>query len=197
MRKHGENMYFEDFELGMKWDLDRPIHISRELMRDYASKYDAAPIHNDDEVGKRSKFGQIIAPGTMTSMLLWSEWIRRFKTLDNFQAGSSSYIDWFTPLLEGDDLTGTCEVIETTSMNPHNGKVVVEFHGYNQKGEHCIKVVDTLYIGKTPEGVMQGLRDRVTQRTAEVEKAEAELAKKKANLEKSKKQLKDAEENGL
>lgn len=63
MRKHGENMYFEDFELGMKWDLDRPIHISRELMRDYASKYDAAPIHNDDEVGKRSKFGQIIAPG--------------------------------------------------------------------------------------------------------------------------------------
>lgn len=82
-------------------------------------------------------------------------------------------------------------------MNPHNGKVVVEFHGYNQKGEHCIKVVDTLYIGKTPEGVMQGLRDRVTQRTAEVEKAEAELAKKKANLEKSKKQLKDAEENGL
>lgn len=190
-------MYFEDFELGMKWELDRPIKITREMMRDYGSKYDKAPIHNDEEVGKNSKYGQIIAPGTMTGIILWSEWISRFNTLDNFQAGSSSYIDWYVPFYEGDELTGTCEVIEVQSMNPHNGKVVVEFHGYNQKGEHCYKVVDTLYIGKTPEGIMQGLRDRVTERTAAVEKAEADLAKKKAALEKSIKQLKEAKENGL
>ena len=40
---------------------------------------------------------------------------------------------------------------------------------------------------------MQGLRDRVTERTAAVEKAEAELAKKKALLEKSIRQLAEAE----
>ena len=186
-------MFFEDFKLGMVWQLDRPIKITRELMRDYGSKYDVAPIHNDEEVGKRSKFGQIIAPGTMTSMLLWSEWISRYNTLDNFMAGSSSYIDWYTPLMEGDELTGTCEVIEVESMNPHNGKVVVQFKGYNQKGEYCIEVKDTLYIGKTEEGIMQGLRDRVTASTAAVEKAEAELAKKKALLEKSIRQLAEAE----
>ena len=90
-------------------------------------------------------------------------------------------------------MTGTCEVIETESMNPHNGKVVVLFKAYNQKGEYCMSVKDTLYIGKTEEGIMQGLRDRITERTAEVEKAEAVLAKKKALLEKSYKQLAEAE----
>ena len=186
-------MFFEDFKVGMKWELDRPIEITGEMMKDYGSKYDNAPIHNDEEVGRKSKFGQIIAPGTLTDMLLWSEWINRYKPLDNFMAGASSYIDWFIPFMEGDTMTGTCEVTETESMNPHNGKVVIVFKAYNQKGEYCMKVTDTLYIGKTEEGIMQGLRDRITERTAEVEKAEAALAKKKALLEKSYKQLAEAE----
>ena len=186
-------MYFEDFKLGMTWQLDRPIEITRELMRDYGAKYDRAPIHNDEEYGRQSKFGQIIAPGTMSSMLLWSEWLTRCNTLDHFMAGSSSYIDWYVPLMEGDTLTGTCEVTSVESMNPHNGKVVVLFKGYNQKGEFVIEVEDTVYIGKTEEGIMQGLRDRITERTAAVEKAEEELAKKKALLEKSKRQLAEAE----
>lgn len=186
-------MFFEDFKVGMKWELDRPIEITAELMQDYGSKYDNAPIHNDIEFGKASKFGQIIAPGTLTDSLLWNEWINRYNTLDHFVASSSSYIDWFLPFMEGDILTGTCEVIETESVNPYNGKVIVLFKAYNQKGEYCMKVQDILYIGKTKEGILQGLRDRITERTAAVEAAEAELEEKKALLEKSIQQLVNAE----
>ena len=53
-------MYFEDWELGMEWELAE-VEITQEEMLEYANKYDIAPIHTDFEYGAKSRFGQIRA----------------------------------------------------------------------------------------------------------------------------------------
>ena len=143
-------MYFEEFTLGRKWHIGA-IHITREMMLDYASKYDSAPIHMDDEVGKKSIFGEIIAPGTMTGMLLWRKWLLDYKPLGHFIAGVSSYNDWYKPVKAGDVITGTAEVAYVEERNEFNGLVRIKIDGYNQNGEHVITANDTLVIGKNFE----------------------------------------------
>ena len=140
-------MYFEEFTLGRKWDIGA-INIPSEMMLDYASKYDSAPIHMDDEVGKKSIFGEIIAPGTMTGMLLWRKWLLDYKPLGHFIAGVSSYNDWYKPVKAGDVITGTAEVAYVEERNEYNGLVRIKIDGYNQNGEHVITANDTLVIGK-------------------------------------------------
>lgn len=143
-------MYFEEFTLGRTWEIGE-IHITREMMLDYASKYDSAPIHMDDEVGKNSIFGEIIAPGTMTGMLLWRKWLLDYKPLGHFIAGISSYNDWFKAVKAGDVITGTATVSEAEERNEYNGRVCIKIDGYNQNGEHVITARDTLVIGKNFE----------------------------------------------
>ena len=140
-------MYFEDFELGKTWDIAE-IPITREMMLDYASKYDSAPIHMDDEVGKNSIFGEIIAPGTMTGMLLGRRGLLDYKPLGHFVAGISSYNDWYKAVKAGDVISGTATVDYVESRNEYNGLVRIKIDGYNQNGEHVITANDTLVIGK-------------------------------------------------
>lgn len=140
-------MYFEEFELGRQWDI-APIKITREMMLDYATKYDSAPIHVDDEVGKKSIFGEIIAPGTMTGMLLWRRWLLDYEPLGQFVAGISSYNDWFKAVKANDVITGTATVDYVEVRNEYNGLVRIKIDGYNQHGEHVITANDTLVIGR-------------------------------------------------
>ena len=140
-------MYFEDFELGKSWEIG-PIHITREMMLDYASKYDSAPVHMDDEVGRKSIFGEIIAPGTMTGMLLWRKWLLDYKPLDQFVAGLSSYNDWYLAVKADDVISGTAEVEKAEVRNEYNGLVCIKIDGYNQRGEHVITARDSLVIGR-------------------------------------------------
>ena len=57
--------YFEDFKVGLKFESDRNL-ISKEEIKDFASKYDPQSFHLDEKAASNGPFGQLTSSGFMT-----------------------------------------------------------------------------------------------------------------------------------
>ncbi|MDL2236918.1 MaoC family dehydratase N-terminal domain-containing protein [Christensenellaceae bacterium OttesenSCG-928-K19] len=131
-------MYFEELELGKSYDLEEVV-ITKEQMLSFAAQYDPLPLHTDEEYARSTKFGALIAPGVMSFMLVW----KQFLALDLYGAqtvaGKSTKMEWFLPVYEGDALKGTATITRKEERNPYNGLVEVTVDIYNQKGELALR----------------------------------------------------------
>ncbi len=132
-------MYFDDFNEGDSFDIGS-VTIERDNMMAFAEEYDPQPIHTDEEHGKNSKFGDIIAPGIMSFMSVWSRFVKSNIITDQFIAAQSFRINWISPVFAGDVLTGKVHIDKLTPRNPYNGIVEVGLTIYNQAGD---MVMDT------------------------------------------------------
>ena len=68
-------MYLDDLKIGMEIEL-APVTITKERMLDFARIYDPLPLHSDEEYAKTTRFGQLVAPGVMTFMSVWAQFVR-------------------------------------------------------------------------------------------------------------------------
>ena len=133
-------MYFDDFKTGDVFEL-KSVNIEKQKMLDFAAEYDPLPIHNDEEFGKASRYGDIIAPGIASYMKVWSEFIRANIITDQFIASQSVKINWVAPVFSGDVLTGKVVIKNVIPRNAYNGLVEVNILIYDQDGK---LVMDTL-----------------------------------------------------
>jgi len=132
-------MYFDDFTLGQEFQIEK-VTIKKGEMLAFAHDYDPLPIHRDEEFGQKSKFGVIIAPGIMTFMSVWAKFIESKIISEQFIAGKSFRVDWFSPVFENDILLGIATITKLTPRNPYNGIVDIKITIFNQAG---IMVMDT------------------------------------------------------
>lgn len=127
-------MYFEELELGMTWETP-PVVIEKEKMMDFARLYDNIPLHTDEEYAKTTHFGGLIAPGVMTFMSVWVQFLNMGVLGEGFLAGKSTKMEWLKPVYPGDTLTGKITVTRTVRRNAKNGLVEVSVDIFNQRGE--------------------------------------------------------------
>jgi acyl dehydratase len=127
-------MYFEDIRVGMTAEI-APAVIEKQKMLDFARDYDPIPLHTDEEYAKTSIFGGLIAPGVMSFMSIWANFIRLNVLGDELIAGKSTKIEWFKPVFAGDSLTGKARITKITPRNDYNGIVDVTIEVFNQHGE--------------------------------------------------------------
>lgn len=127
-------MYFEDIKLGMTVDI-RPAVIEKEKMLDFARTYDNIPLHTDEEYAKNTFFGRLIAPGVMSFMSVWANYLEVDFFGEELLAGKSTKIEWLKPVFADDVLTGRATVTKLTKRNEKNGIVEVTIEAYNQNGE--------------------------------------------------------------
>jgi len=132
-------MYFDDFTIGQEFKIES-ITIKKEKMLAFAQDYDPLPIHRNEDFGQKSKFGVIIAPGIMTFMSVWAKFIESNIISEQFIAGKSFRVDWFSPVFENDILLGIATITKLTPRNPYNGIVDIKITIFNQAG---IMVMDT------------------------------------------------------
>ena len=133
-------MYFDDFKKGDEFQLNS-IKIDRQKMIDFAVDYDPQKIHMDEEYGKASRYGDIIAPGIMSFMSVWAEFVKSDIIFDQFIAAQSFQIKWLAPVFSGEVLTGKVKIQDVIPRNPYNGIVEVNLVIYDEKGD---MVMDTL-----------------------------------------------------
>ena len=133
-------MYFDDFKKGDEFQLNS-IKIDRQKMIDFAVDYDPQKIHMDEEYGKASRYGDIIAPGIMSFMSVWAEFVKSDIIFDQFIAAQSFQIKWLAPVFSGEVLTGKVKIQDVIPRNPYNGIVEVNLVIYDEKGN---MVMDTL-----------------------------------------------------
>ena len=127
-------MYFDDIKLGTRVDI-LPVTIEKERMVEFAKIYDPIPLHTDEEYAKKTRFGGLIAPGVMSFMSVWANYIENDFISDELIAGKSTKIEWFKPVYAGDTLRGILTVSDMQKRNRYNGVVTLSIDIYNQKGE--------------------------------------------------------------
>ncbi len=131
-------MYFEDFQLGATFEIPSAVMKKEEMMA-FAKRYDNIPIHTDEEYAKNTHFGGLIAPGVISFMTVWANYLE-FVDLagDQLIAGKSTKIEWLKPVYADDILTGKGRVSNLQKRNERNGIAEIVIEVYNQKKELVI-----------------------------------------------------------
>lgn len=109
-------LYFEDFEAGQRYDLGS-IAVSEDAIIEFASEFDPQPFHLDPKAGSDSMLGGLAASGWHTACL-------GMKLLYDGLIGHSSCqgspgintLSWKRPVMPGDTLTGTAEILATRPL---------------------------------------------------------------------------------
>lgn len=127
-------MYFDDLKIGMSVRT-APAVIDKEKMLDFAREYDNIPLHTDETYAKGTPFGGLIAPGVMSFMCVWAQYLRVDFFGAELLAGKSTKIEWLKPVYPGDLLTATAVVTGLTRRSKRNGTVTVALDVYNQNQE--------------------------------------------------------------
>lgn len=133
-------MYFDDISIGMSAEIGSK-KITKEDMLYFAEKYDPVPIHTDEKFAEKTRFGKLIAPGVMSFMAVWADYVKMDFAGEQLIAGKSTKIEWLLPVFENDELRGKAYITKTVPRNAYNGLVEVTIEIYNQNDELVIKDV--------------------------------------------------------
>ena len=140
-------MYFDDFKLNDTVAV-APVVIDKEEMIAFARRYDNIPLHTDEEYAKGTHLGQLIAPGVMSFMAVWANYLQIDLAGDELLAGKSTKIEWFKPVFAGDELTSEVVVTGLTERNEKNGIVEITFYVKNQNGDLVLTDVTEMIVKK-------------------------------------------------
>lgn len=130
-------MYLEDYTIGMEWKTE-PVTIGREELVDFTMRYDPHPIHFDDEYAKTTRFKEIIAPGALTYLVVWSPFMKLNPFGDELVAGKSTKMEWHLPVYAEDQLTGRFWVSKVEPLGRGKGLLEIQIEIHNQEGKRVL-----------------------------------------------------------
>ena len=142
-------MYFDELKIGMTVEI-APAVIEKEKMLDFARTYDHIPLHTDEEYAKTTRFGNLIAPGVMSFMSVWANYLDVSFFGGEMIAGISTKIEWIKPVYAEDVLTGKATVTNLIPRNAKNGVVEVTIEACNQHGELVLRDVTETVVKCKP-----------------------------------------------
>lgn len=143
-------MYYQELQTGMTREL-APVTIDKDEMLAFSTKYDNVPLHTDEEYAKGTHFGQIIAAGMMSFLVVWAKYLEQDFFGEELLAGTSQNIEWHSPVFAGDTLHGTAEITRLTDRSPRNGLVELTIRVTNQNGAPVLTGVTGCIVKKKPE----------------------------------------------
>ena len=151
---------YEDFEEGGVIPLGEKIVIAEEIV-EFASEFDAQPMHLDEEAGKASLLGGLGASGWHNCamyMRLFCDGI----LLDSTSQGAPGVdrIRWKKPVLAGDRLDGKATVVAArmSKSRPAIGLVTIRSELANQHGDVVLELERLGRVRGTAEA--RGRRDQ-------------------------------------
>src|SRR5262245_22624405 len=138
----GKKWAFEDLEEGRTITLGSKTVTAEEII-EFASEFDAQPMHLDEEAGKASLLGGLSASGWHTCAMFMRLMCDGF-LFESTSQGSPGldYVRWKKPVFAGDRLTGHCTVLGTRLSKSKNGLgfVTVKSEMRNQRGETVLEI---------------------------------------------------------
>src|SRR6187431_953087 len=119
---------YEDFVEGATFGLGTKAVTAEEII-EFASEFDAQPMHLDEAAGKASILGGLSASGWHTCSMFMRLMCDGF-LLDSTSQGSPGldYVRWKKPVLAGDTLTGKSTVLakRMSKSKPGMGFITVK-----------------------------------------------------------------------
>lgn len=94
--------------------------VTREEIVDFASQWDPQGFHRDEEAGRRTMFGGLVASGWNTACIcLYAPLCRVLHDADSLGSTGMSEVDWPAPVRAGDTLTATLTVLDCRPSSRH------------------------------------------------------------------------------
>jgi len=141
----GKKWAFEDFEEGSTLTFGPKTVTPAEII-EFASEFDAQPMHLDEEAGKASILGGLAASGWHTCAMFMRMMCDGF-IVDSTSEGSPGidFVRWKKPVLAGDVLTGHTKIIakRVSKSKPGLGLVTMAGHVTNQRDETVLEMQNT------------------------------------------------------
>ena len=136
---------YEDLPEGATVALGSKTVTAEEII-EFASEFDAQPMHLDEAAGKASILGGLSASGWHTCAMFMRLLCDGF-LLESTSQGSPGldYVRWKKPVLSGDRLTGRSTVVgtRTSKSKPGLGFVTIKSEMLNQRGETVLEMENT------------------------------------------------------
>ncbi len=143
-------MYYQELQTGMSRELT-PVTIDKDEMLAFSAKYDNVPLHTDEAYAKNTHFGQIIAAGMMSFLVVWAKYLEQDFFGEELLAGTSQKVEWHSPVFAGDTLYGTAEITRLTDRSPRNGLAELTIRVTNQRGEAVLTGLTECIVKKRTE----------------------------------------------
>jgi len=144
--------YWEDFAVGDVVEIG-PVTVSAAEIVEFASRFDPQPFHLDDDAGRATPFGGLIASGWHTTALFMGMFVRAV-LLDSASLGSPGVdeIRWRAPVRPGDTLTGRSTVtdVQPSSTSPQRGTVFTANEVFNQDGTLVLSLKARGFFARRP-----------------------------------------------
>ena len=140
-------MFFEELQTGMTVRT-APVTVRKEEMLAFSQQYDNVPLHTDEDYARNTHFGQLLAPGMLSFLLVWTEYLRQDFFGEELLAGTSQKVEWCKPVFAGDTLSGIAEITELTERNARNGLAMLTLRVFNQKEELVLTGVTECVVRK-------------------------------------------------
>ncbi len=146
-------LYFEDQPVGRRDELGSKTVTKEEIIA-FAAKFDPQPFHLDDDAGKQTPYGGLIASGWHTcSMMMRMLADNLLRHTASMGAPGLDHVRWLKPVRPGDTLTLVSEVTDVKpSRTKPFGFVTRKFEMTNQHGEVVLSVQGPGMFAKRPQG---------------------------------------------
>lgn len=142
------NRYLDDLTVGETW-VGPEFTVSEAAILQFATTFDAQPMHTDVEGSKHTRFGGIIASGWHVAALTMQDFVATapFGNVPMLGLGVDK-LAWHRPVHPGDTLHVTREVLSVTPSRskPDRGVVVVLIKTINQNGDVAMSFENSIQI---------------------------------------------------
>jgi acyl dehydratase len=152
------SLHFEDIELGMTFASDGHRMDAADIRR-FANEFDPQPFHIDDDAGRASVFGSLVASGWHTAAVT----MRLLVTSNPFAGGligSDVEVRWRRPTRPDEELKVFAEVVgkDTHRSRTDFGWVVIRAETRNGDGD-VLQILTSRFLVPTI-GTVAGGHDR-------------------------------------
>ena len=147
-------MFFEDFSAGEIREYGDRLVTAAEIV-EFAREFDPQPFHLDEEAGRDTQAGGLIASGWHTAALLMRMNCDEFVTHCASQgAPGVDEVNWLKPVRPGDRLRvrRTTLSARPSRSRAETGLVEMLFEVLNQNGEVVMTQRGVFFIGRRPTG---------------------------------------------
>jgi len=138
-----QEMYFEDFYPGQKFDSLRSYRVTAKEIISFGEQYDPQPFHIDEGAGRNSFFSGLCASGWLTAAIVMRLRVESIRVKGGMIGAGVEELRWTHPVHPEDKLRTEAEILETRRSVSRPGFGIVRSRTvvFNQRNEVVMKSI--------------------------------------------------------
>jgi acyl dehydratase len=147
-----KDLYFEDFQLGQRFDSAGTYTVTAAEIKEFGQKYDPQPFHLDEAAGEGSFFNGLAASGWLTAAIVMRLRVLSITVSGGMIGAGVEEMRWTEPVRPGDTLRTEIEVVglRFSRKRESYGVVTTTTRAYNQRDQAVLRATVNFLAPRRP-----------------------------------------------